>query len=325
MDTVLKQRLIGAVIIVTLAVIFLPMLAKKPAPESGVESVSLDVPAPPTPMDQPSQEMPLVSAHNDAARLANDVSVQSSPAAQDHQPAIPIPQSPSLNAERGGLKPVLAAGEFAVHLGVLTQASQAEAIARRLRQANLAPAIERIADGPQMAWRVALGPYRDQAQAQAARVQAAALVPGYVTEVVVLDAYEGGAELATANRPAHPLSPQRLTANSIDTAKAKAQAPVPDHGHASLPRPEASASASSLSRVGFAIQVGAYSLVGDANALRDRLRAAGFSAFVESVQTAKGPLYRVRVGPVTDHPTADQLKAHIATKLGVNGLVRPYP
>ena len=311
MDTVLKQRLIGAVIIVTLAVIFLPMLAKGPAPESGVESVSLDVPPPPAPTNQPTQELPLVLAHVAAA------TPDKAPPAQPHPASMAMPPSPSLNAERGGLKPALAAGEFAVHLGALTQASQAEAIARRLRQANLVSAVEQMSSGPQPAWRISLGPYRDQAQAQAARVQAAALMPGYGAEVVVLDADE-------AKRPAAAIAaPQRPAAKASDGVIG--QATVADHGPASARRPEATASALPLSRVGFAIQVGAYSLVGDANALRERLRAAGFSAFVESVQTTKGPLHRVRVGPVTDRPTADQLKARIAAKLGVDGLVRPYP
>jgi cell division septation protein DedD len=49
MDTSLKQRLVGAVVLVALAVIFLPMLVKGPAPDSGVSDVALDVPAEPKP------------------------------------------------------------------------------------------------------------------------------------------------------------------------------------------------------------------------------------------------------------------------------------
>jgi cell division septation protein DedD len=36
-DTPLKQRLIGAIVLVALAVIFLPMLVKGPAPDSGAQ------------------------------------------------------------------------------------------------------------------------------------------------------------------------------------------------------------------------------------------------------------------------------------------------
>ena len=45
------------------------------------------------------------------------------------------------------------------------------------------------------------------------------------------------------------------------------------------------------------VQVGAFAAAGEATALRDRLRSAGFNAFTESVNTDKGTLTRVRVGP----------------------------
>jgi cell division septation protein DedD len=77
--------------------------------------------------------------------------------------------------------------------------------------------------------------------------------------------------------------------------------------------------------VGFAVQVGAFTQPADANALRDKLRAGGFSAFVEQVKTDKGTLSRVRVGPVANRADADQLKAQVAAKVGINGMVRPHP
>ena len=69
--------------------------------------------------------------------------------------------------------------------------------------------------------------------------------------------------------------------------------------------------------VGFAVQLGAFGNAADAGKLRDRARAAGFSAFVEQVRTDKGVLNRVRVGPVASRAEADQLKAQVAAKLGV--------
>jgi len=62
-----------------------------------------------------------------------------------------------------------------------------------------------------------------------------------------------------------------------------------------------------------------------ADALRDKVRAAGFSAFVEQVRTEKGTLHRVRVGPVANRADAEQLKAQVAAKVGVAGMVRPHP
>ena len=47
MEPALKQRLVGAAVLVALAVIFLPMLIQGPAPESGVADVPLEAPAAP--------------------------------------------------------------------------------------------------------------------------------------------------------------------------------------------------------------------------------------------------------------------------------------
>ena len=79
------------------------------------------------------------------------------------------------------------------------------------------------------------------------------------------------------------------------------------------------------SSTGFAIQLGAFSKPGDASALRDKLRAAGFTAFTESVATDKGTLTRVRVGPVLGRAEAEQLKAQVKAKFGLDGIVRPHP
>jgi len=44
MDPGMKQRLIGAAVLVALAVIFLPMLVQGPAPDSGISDVPLSMP-----------------------------------------------------------------------------------------------------------------------------------------------------------------------------------------------------------------------------------------------------------------------------------------
>ncbi|KGM56945.1 hypothetical protein N799_12090, partial [Lysobacter arseniciresistens ZS79] len=92
------------------------------------------------------------------------------------------------------------------------------------------------------------------------------------------------------------------------------------------PKPAApSAPAPAAAGVGFAVQLGAFSSAADATALRDRARAAGLSAFVQTVQTDKGPLTRVQVGPVADRAAAEQLKAQVAAKLGISGFVHAHP
>ena len=46
---------------------------------------------------------------------------------------------------------------------------------------------------------------------------------------------------------------------------------------------------------------------------------------MQSVQTDKGTLTRVQVGPVADRDAAERLKAQVAAKLGINGFVHAHP
>jgi cell division septation protein DedD len=99
--------------------------------------------------------------------------------------------------------------------------------------------------------------------------------------------------------------------------------PVVPKPVAAAPKPASPVPAATST--GFAVQLAAFSKPADATALRDRVRAAGFSAFTESVTTDKGSLTRVRVGPVATRAEADALKAQVKAKVGVDGIVRPHP
>ena len=89
MDTALKQRLIGAVVLVALAVIFLPMLVKGPAPDSGVSDVPLDVPSAPG-GEFETRELPLVTPGNAPATGAVGLQA-SSPSVSVPTPRRPTP------------------------------------------------------------------------------------------------------------------------------------------------------------------------------------------------------------------------------------------
>ena len=60
MEPALKQRLIGAAVLVALAVIFLPLLVQGPAPESGVSDVPLEMPDTPA-GEYETRDLPLVT------------------------------------------------------------------------------------------------------------------------------------------------------------------------------------------------------------------------------------------------------------------------
>jgi len=347
MDTALKQRLIGAVVLVALAVIFLPMLVKGPAPDSGVSDVPLKVPDAPDGQFE-TRELPLVTPGD--APAGGAVGLPASTA--------PNPDAAALaNPADNGAQAATAAGNYAVSFGAYATPADADAVVARLKQAKLPGYSESATINGRTAYRVRIGPYADQATAESIRLEAVKVRNDVNAKVVVLDAAAAAAAapatsvaqaapassgITTEALPPEPAKPAASTppsspppaattaaskpATSPATPAAKpAEAPKPA---AAAPKPAATAAAPSApaaSSVGFAVQLGAFAKPEDANALRDKVRAGGYSAFVEQVRTDKGTLSRVRVGPVASRAEADTLKAQVASKFGINGMVRPHP
>ncbi|HHA2858058.1 SPOR domain-containing protein [Stenotrophomonas maltophilia] len=339
MDTPLKQRLIGAIVLVALAVIFLPMLVKGPAPDSGVASVPIAAPDAPADGQFETRELPLVAPAGGATGLQAG---QAKPLQEAAAPATP----PTVDTS-----PAVAAGNYAVTFGAYGSKADADAVIAYLQRSQLPGFAETTTINGRQAWRVRVGPYADRAQAEAARLQAVKVRADVKAEVIALDAAAGSSAAVaatpapTASAPAAATTPS-ATSNpvrseslppSTPTAATKPEPPKPAPKPEAKPEPKPEATASkpaaapatpaapAASGVGFAVQLGAFGQANDANALRDKVRAAGFSAFVEQVRTEKGTLHRVRVGPVANRADAEQLKAQVAAKVGVAGMVRPHP
>ncbi|KRG64551.1 sporulation protein [Stenotrophomonas humi] len=337
MDTPLKQRLIGAIVLVALAVIFLPMLVKGPAPDSGTKDVPLTAPAAPGDDQFETRELPLVAPSASAAGALG------MPAAQPDAPATAPVQSGN------ALPPTAAAGNYAVNFGAYASEADADAVIAHLKKSNLPGFRQADTINGRPAWRVRIGPYGDRAQAELVRLEAGKVRNDVNAQVVVLDA-SADAPAAVSATPAvstasaaPATAPVRTEALPPEPAKPVAVAPRPEPKPEApkppAPKPEApkpvaatpakpevrTPAAPAASNVGFAVQLGAFGQAADANALRDRARAAGFSAFVEQVRTDNGTLNRVRVGPVANRAEAEQLKAQVAAKVGIAGMVRPHP
>jgi cell division septation protein DedD len=372
MDTGLKQRLIGAAVLVALAVIFLPMLVKGPAPDSGAADVSLDIPKGPE-GEIETRDLPLVRPGEvpeggvvgmNAQPLDGPTAAPAGaigPATGDPKAASdPADTAGASTATAGSLTPdqpassdptpppTTAGGDYAVHFGAYASAKGAETVVALAKAAQLPAYSEPTTLGGKPAWRVRIGPYATRAEAEAVRVKALTVRSDVPVRVVTLDAapaaapqvsppFEGDAPTAPRPTPAPQPKPAETkpVVASVKPAESKPLAPKPPDVKpaeakpaplkpvAASPKP--AAPAAGAGKVGFAVQLGAFSDAAEAGALRERLRAAGFTAFTESVNTDKGKLTRVRVGPVLDRAAADQLKSQIQAKTGVDGIVRPHP
>jgi len=305
MDPALKQRLVGAGVLVALAVVFLPMLVQGPAPDSGVADVSLDVPDAPA-GDFETRELPLVDLEGGADRGVVDMPEPEAPAAATPQPQTQAPPQPEpaqpgstagdpapLPSDAGEMYPAATAGgNYAVSYGSYSTVAAADAAVASLRASQLPGYRDAARVDGRTLHRVRIGPFASHADAEAARQRVTRAGRHQDAKVIVLDA---GTE---------------------DTAAAKPEAPKP------AARPAAKPAAAD---VGFAVQLGAFARKADAEKLRDRARALGFSAFTETVATDQGDLVRVRLGPVSTRAEAEQLQAQARSKLAMAGVVRPHP
>lgn len=313
MDTPTKQRLVGAAVLVALAVIFLPMLVKGPAPDSGVSDVPLDMPAEPQ-VGIETRELPLVTPQS------GEEGVLDAPGGEGERlPTVDTAQPDASQASPASM----ASGDYAVHFGTYASTSEADTIVRQLRQSQLPGFREQTTLNGRAAYRVRIGPYTTRADAESARLRAAHVRDDVGARVVVLDAAKP-APAASASQPvaradAPTVASEPLPPSPKPAAQARPEPTPPAAPPAPAPAPPAAAD------TGFAVQVGAFGNAVEAGKLRDRLRAAGFKVFTESVPGEKGTLTRVRVGPVLTRGEADRLKAQVSAKTGVSGFVRSHP
>jgi cell division septation protein DedD len=353
MDTGLKQRLIGAAVLVALAVIFLPMLVKGPAPDSGVTDVSIKMPNGPD-GELETRELPLVMPGDvpkggavgmDSTPIDRPAAASTpSPGATTADPAQIDPNAPAASTDPNApVSPALpisvAGGDYAVHFGAYATQKGADTVVTMAKAAQLPAYSEAATVNGKSAFRVRIGPYATRAEAESVRLKALEVRSDVPVKVVVLDAEPAAvvvpAPVAAAAEPPKPAAPKPVETKPADPkpvaakpVEAKPVAAKPAEPKPAAPKPPAPkpvAAPPAAAKVGFAVQVGAFSDAAEAGALRERLRAAGFSAFTETVNTDKGKLTRVRAGPVIDRAAADQLKSQIQAKVGVDGIVRPHP
>jgi DedD protein len=336
METPVKQRLIGALVLALVAILFLPMLLKPDvkvpdvsevpldmpkAPESDFETrdLPLNVPAskapeggvlgvPKAPVDSsiepPATEDPATAEINSPGDVipANTPPATTTlpatakpvetvkPAEAKPTPAISKPLAIEKPAEpkQNDVKPAaIAAGNFTIAIGSFTKLDSANALVARLKAQKLPVITEKITVDGKPALKIRIGPYVDRASAEAARLRADEIAGG-ASKVIAQDA-----------------SPVNATQNK----------PV-----VSSTKPAAAAISS-----GFSVQLEALSDNAKAEEMRNRARSMGFNAFVKRVETEKGVLYSVRLGPVADRDAANKLRDEATQKLGKTGIVKTHP
>ena len=354
MDTGLKQRLIGAAVLVALAVIFLPMLVKGPAPDSGVSDVPIKMPDGPDGAIE-TRELPLVMPGDvpKGGVVGMDTTPSGRPSPTSVKPATGNADATSMDdpdqavsSDSAPAPPALpasaAGGDYAVHFGAYASQKGADTVVASAKAAQLPAYSEAATVNGKPAFRVRIGPYATRAEAESVRLKALEVRSDVPVRVVTLDVEPVAAAVPAAATAAvetpKPIAPKPTESKPLESKSETQPQPKPAEPVAAKPpapkpapvvKPPAPKPVAvppmATAKVGFAVQLGAFGDAAEAGAMRERLRAAGFTAFTETVNTDKGKLTRVRAGPVLDRGAADQLKSQIKSKTGIDGFVRPHP
>lgn len=335
----MNTRLLGAAVLIALAVLFVPMFfSSKPPATGGDQPVSLAIPPAPD-SDLQTRTMSLVPGG------AGSVAAPASSAGEPGHPVIPMTTT---TPGSGNTLATVNIGSRRPHDVGTDAAAPADARPVQTPQPTTITPAQQPASRPvpsQPATPVAKAPTPKPAPS----LPPATAARGHYTLNLSAYSASGAQRLIQKVRAlGYPASGQAIqrggksltlvNAGPFDTrAAAEAArlkivqsipgAPARLESGASTPSGDAPAttSGSRAKAGGWAVQVAAVGSQADANALRDKLRAAGFDGFVDSVNVSGKRLWRVRAGPQTQRDDASRVRDQIKAKLGLPGNVVSVP
>lgn len=171
MDEKLKERLIGAAVVVALGVVFIPVLLDgPPGPSSqtrslalpGQESTSLKQVT--IDLGSPSQSVPQPDpvAPSDAAPAIE--TAPEKPAASSPEMASPKPDS-QVEKQLAASTPVAGDAQWAVQVAALSDRNNADKLAAQLKSQGFSAFVGKIRDGSRTLYRVRVGPVKTREEA----------------------------------------------------------------------------------------------------------------------------------------------------------------
>ncbi|MDF4003210.1 SPOR domain-containing protein [Luteibacter sp. PPL552] len=343
----MKTRLVGAAVLIALAVLIVPMFFSSTPPKGDAEqSVSLAIPPAP---DRELQSRTLDVSPNGSGAVSAPQPVPSQAPAQT-QPAStpPATGTPAAGGNRlaavdiASRKPADALPEDFANAPATKPAPAPAKPAKAPAAATPAPSPAPVAATPpgtaaRGSYSLNLSAYADRSKADALVQKVRAL--GYPVSTASIN--QGGKALTrvtagpfdtrTAAEAARlkitsavPGAPASLSSHA---ETATADAPPPSRPAAAAPAQAAAAVPAAPVRAGgFAVQVAAVSSEAEAGRLRDKLRGAGIPGYVDTIAASGGAkLWRVRAGPQAQRDDAVRLKDQIKAKVGLDGVVVTAP
>jgi DedD protein len=320
----LKTRLLGAFVLIALMVLFVPMFfSSTPPTAGGDQAVSLAIPPAPD-RDLQTRTMSLnpdAPAGSTSAAPVIPAHTQSAASApSDRLATVDIasrrPHDVEMEPEAATPRPAQAPSS-----ATSTRTAPAAEPAEQPKPASATATADSAGTAARGSYTLNLSAY---SSAGAQRLIQKVRTLGYPATGQPISQGGKALTLVTAGpfqtRTAAEAARLKIT-QSIPGAPAHLESGASDqHGDV------AAAPAAAPARAGgFAVQVAAMGSQADANALRDKLRAAGFDGFTDSVNAGGRQLWRVRAGPQIQRADAERVREQIKAKLGLAGNVVSVP
>ena len=290
MDIALKQRLVGATVLIALAVIVLPMLLGGRPEGSIAQSRKIEIPAQPedldfetrrfpvgekpgvTPVPDTPRPLPSPTRSGDSGETEDvspgpDAAGRENPADAELKPAVPQPAPVADPTSTDS-------GRYVVQVASFGSVSNANRLSETLGSYGYSVMLDSVKSDVGTLHRVRVGPFAGETEAN----EAVTLLKAQVDNV---------------NPRVMDLQPDK-------------SAPV---------------STVSDPLVRWVVQVGSFSNSANAERLVERIRAESLSAFSEEVESGGKRIYRVRVGPYLEREEAIRVDQQIAEKFSLDGVV----
>lgn len=331
MDKVLKQRLIGATILIALAVIFVPMLFDAPD-DRPTRELAIDLPD--APADRaPVRRLPL---DPDQARRVAPESTAEAPGPVRVEPP-PVVQPP-----RRDLVEEIESDQDEPALADVSPAPEVDPLPDP--EPDVAEAEPDLPSEPPPVAVAEPAPEPAVAPVPQPPVQETEGELAWLVQVATFGALETADEIIDRlNRLGHvaaidPLVRGETTlyrvvtgpyASREDAERARGQISSTVAGVEPLVRtgtvPATAADSGAQAAAGYAVQVGSFASRNNAVRLRDQLLGHELPAFLHQDQAGSRSIWRVRLGPVASRSEAETLLERVVERMPLEGLVVSHP
>lgn len=300
MDTALKQRLVGASVLIALAVVVLPMLLGGRPDNSNPESQKIELPPQPAELDFETRRYPVGEEKSSAPRkqesepprplpspkssgetepdMAQEPPGQDRPVQESPPPVASIEvesqKAPDLDPVESESVPTQNDGRYVVQVASFGAADNANRLSETLSSYGYDVRVDAVKSDVGTLHRVRVGPYASENDADGVVSKLQSQVAGIKPRVMDLQPEKA----AQVTKPSDPL-------------------------------------------VRWVVQVGSFSNAANADKLVARLKLESMTAYKEQVSSSGNVIYRVRVGPFLEREEALRTDTLIRERLAIDGVV----